>query len=117
MAKVNEVFGDLMVPLSRHHFAPVRPPQYFYFIKFIKFLNIKIYFYCFFGGGVEQVCALVNSLKYCEAVLKDWGEQLFFLQLRQGELAIGESDDYSLADARQESDDTHGAVFDGTYFF
>lgn len=57
----------------------------------------------------------MNSLKYCGAVLKDWSEQPFFLELRQGELMIGVSDDYSLADVEFTSEsDAEGTVFDGT---
>jgi hypothetical protein len=70
--------------------------------------------------SVSQVCGLINSLKYCGAVLEDWGEQLFFLQLRQAELAIGDSDDYALADAPSappadaDADVDSSTVFDGT---
>lgn len=61
-----------------------------------------------------QVCGLINSLKYCGAVLKDWGDQLFFLGLRQGEVMIGDSGDYSLADTESSfAQDTQGTVFDG----
>jgi len=67
------------------------------------------------GLPLPQVCGLINSLNYCEAVVKDWGEQLFFIQLRQGEILVGDSEDYARADAEptQECADPNDTVFDG----
>jgi hypothetical protein len=72
-------------------------------------------------ASTSQVCGLINSLKYCGAVLKDWGEQLFFLELRRAELTIGDSGDYALADAPSQplddmesnADVDSSTVFDG----